>query len=155
MSLFFVHVCKICCLKSTALGWEWRFMACFEVLCIAPQWKPRWNERRHAATRWKFELDPVVDVKLKLQKHAFESFWFSWCGYSAEGCCTFQSCGLNSFSCFAWISHKGIENLSQLWYSLNVMKQKGLFLEVWGTFSEQEENTHEKLNPRRDHFMWW
>lgn len=37
-------------------------------------WKPRWNEKSHAATRWKTKLDPVEDVKLKLQKHAFESF---------------------------------------------------------------------------------
>lgn len=82
-----------------------------------------------------------------------ESFWFSWCGYSAEGCCAFQSCGLNSFSSFAEFPTRGKKTLSQLWYILNITKYKGLFGSAENIFWA-EKNIHENPKPQRHYFMW-
>ncbi len=104
---------------------------------------------RKQSTCWKFKLDPIEFVKLKIQRHVSESFWFFWCGYSAEGCCDFQSCGLNFFSSFAEFPTRE-KNLNQLWYILNITKYKGRAENIFWA----EKNIHENPNPQSHHFMW-
>ncbi len=82
-----------------------------------------------------------------------ESFWFSWCGYSAESCCTFQSCGLNSFSSFAEFPTRG-KKISASCDISWILRNTKAFLEVQRIFSERKRIYMKTLILKRHHFMW-